>query len=480
MKSAGRIVQLLAGLAALVYFNNVGRAQSAAPERIEVEVRAARDRQTIDGFGGSLAFWGYDADDAALRVALEDLGASIVRVPGEVGESGQPDPYRDVLRRVALIAPGTRVLVSFWQPRSQAKPSRTDWLDDLGPNGYALKPEAREAWADEIVARLATMRHDWGVNVVAASVQNEPNFSVPGTQTCRWEPEALAAFTATMLAHRLAKTQMPITLAAPDLAYISHEASEARRFLPVARLDAVGIVSYHMYDSYRDGETKSAGFETLRERQQALGRILRAELPAKRAWMTETTGAQWNSGEWHTIGWTPQLDEHDKAVAAARYVHSALVDAGCNAVLWWGLIYSTPPTFVKGHQERQKFRDEGLILVDHRREGSVHPYRERTKKSYAFQQFARFVRPGWVRLEVETRAGRLAAAFRSADGRAVALVLINPDTASVPVAPRVNGARSYRLAEAHVTDRVHRCEPVAWQGSIAAESITTLIFRAED
>src|SRR5882724_1613833 len=43
----------------------------------------------------------------------------------------------------------------------------------------------------------------------------------------------------------------------------------------------------------------------------------------------------------------PEMDEHSKAIAAGRYVHTALVDAGANAFFWWGLVYSAPPLSVK-------------------------------------------------------------------------------------------------------------------------------------
>jgi len=48
---------------------------------LDIRVERSRDRQVIDGFGGSLAYWGFDADLAALRHAFGDLGATIVRIP---------------------------------------------------------------------------------------------------------------------------------------------------------------------------------------------------------------------------------------------------------------------------------------------------------------------------------------------------------------------------------------------------------------
>jgi hypothetical protein len=163
-------------------------------------------------------------------------------------------------------------------------------------------------------------------------------------------------------------------------------------------------------------------------------------------------------------------------------MHSVLVDAGAGAFLWWGLIYSAPPATVQGELERQKFRDEGLVLVRPEPEDGVHRFQERTPKFYTFQQFAKFIRPGWVRLDVPEPSGPgtpLVAAFRSADGRKVAVVLINPDkAASRAIEPRVSGAHAFRPDRAYVTDRRHQCEPSEWPSALPPESVTTLLYEA--
>ncbi len=165
-------------------------------------------------------------------------------------------------------------------------------------------------------------------------------------------------------------------------------------------------------------------------------------------------------------------------------MHAALVDAGAGAFLWWGLIYSAPPATVRGEVERQKFRDEGLILVEPEASDGVHAFRERTPKSYTFQQFSKFIRPGWVRLDVPEPPGPgapLVAAFRSADGRKVAVVLINPDKAAPrAIEPRVTAAHAFRLDRAYVTDRRRRCEPTEWPGVLPPESVTTLLYGMDE
>ena len=46
---------------------------------IQIQTSVTRRRQTIDGFGGSVAFWATKADDA-LRASIGELKANIIRV----------------------------------------------------------------------------------------------------------------------------------------------------------------------------------------------------------------------------------------------------------------------------------------------------------------------------------------------------------------------------------------------------------------
>ncbi len=448
--------------------------------RLHIRVEPSRDRQVVEGFGGSLAYWGYNADEDALRHVLGDVGATIVRVPGEVSQSGDPDAYRAAVRRVARVAPGVRFFLTFWQPRSKDKPRPEDWLDVDEQKKYRLRPAMTAAWAEELVSRVKLIRNEWGADVVAVGVQNEPNFSQPGTLTCAWEPDRLARFMADELAPRMKAAGLgSIPVAVPELAYVGAGAGEARRFAPALAGPAASIFSYHMYDSYQEG-TVDPGLPELRERQRSLGRFLRERLPAKRVWMTETTGAQYNGKEWHTLGWVPGLDEHEKGIVAASYMHAALVEAGVGAFLWWGLCYTEAPRSVEGDEERQKFRDEGLILVEREPKDGTHAFLERTLKSYAFQQFAGFVRPGWVRLDVpESPESPLVAAFRNEDGREVAVVLVNRGKFASKLDIRVTGADGYRFGPVYVTDRARQCERSEWSGSLTPESVTTLLFSSE-
>src|SRR5205823_2835230 len=46
-----------------------------AADTLTIRVDHSQDRQVVDGFGGSLVFWGFEPDEESLRYAFEDLGA---------------------------------------------------------------------------------------------------------------------------------------------------------------------------------------------------------------------------------------------------------------------------------------------------------------------------------------------------------------------------------------------------------------------
>ena len=442
---------------------------------IKLDVQDDRVRQSIDGFGGSIAFWGINADDQALEAAINDLNVSIVRVQGEVSKTGDTERNRDVLQRAIRINPDLRVLLTFWQPRSAKHPDNDYWLDIVEANGakqFRLKPSKEDEWADEMIARVL-QHQQWGVNVEVVAVQNESNWSHPGTQTCGWEPLRLAEFVDQKIRPRLDAAGLSrVKIAAPDLAYLGDNASEVQRFLPTLTSPGVEVAAYHMYDSFVEGQ--DGGLENLIGKTQSLGRLRQQNFPSKRLWMTETTGAQWNGAQWHTYGWRPDLTEHDKAILAARYIHMTLNDAEANAFLWWGLVYSLAPERVTDANTRQKHRDEGLVLVKEETQNGVQSFLERTKKYYTFRQYSGFVRPGYQRLAVDSPAYLQVSAYRSPDQSKLVVVVVNDsdDVHDVQFPAPVD----YKVSKVRQTDRQRDCEPVSASEPMPGKSVRTVVF----
>jgi O-glycosyl hydrolase len=120
------------------------------------------------------------------------------------------------------------------------------------------------------------------------------------------------------------------------------------------------------------------------------------------------------------------------------------------------------------------FRD-GLIYVDE----STH-FVIQTKRLWAFANYSRFIRPGFVRIQaLSTASGLKTTAFRSEDGHSVVLVAIN-DGAS-PLSMRLPEISGLSKLEAWETSESRDLEMVldadAPKGyDFPGRSITTLVF----
>lgn len=432
-------------------------------------------RQSIDGFGGSIAFWGTRADDEAMEYAFKELKTSILRAQGEVSKKGSIDHNRLILQRAMKLNPKLEVLLTFWQPRSSTLLKTEDWLDEIqkGENKqYFLKPKMENEWANEIVSRVKQYI-GWGINVTNLGVQNETNYSHIGTQTCIWDPTRLKNFIETKLKPRLDQAGLNVLITAPDLAYIGYKGSELKRFLPTIKSKDIDLVAYHMYDSYKDGDKGS--IEILRENSRQIGKIRNENFPRKKFWMTETTGAQWNNDVWHTYGWFKEATEFDKAILAAQYMHMTFAQAEANAFLWWGLLYSIAPDRVTATKTRQKHRDEGLVLVEEKRGANGdQKFLEKTKKFYFFKQYANYIWKGSKRIELKSPDPLEVTAYQTYDTNRIVVVALNPSNSSQKIELSIPKAMKFRRA--FQTDRKLNCEPVRPTPLLPPKSIRTYIY----
>ena len=451
--------------------------ESAPPQKqlLKIDPSPENLRQSIDGFGGSLAFWAIQADDEALGFAFKELKTTILRAQGEVSKKGIVDHNREILQRAMKLNPELEVLLTFWQPRSSTLLKTDDWLDEIATvkdKQYFLKSEMEDAWATEIVNRVQQYL-DWGINVTNLGVQNETNYSHLGTQTCIWDPLVLKSFIENKLKPKLVKAGLGVLITAPDLAYVGYKGTEVRRFLPTIQSKAVDLVAYHMYDSFKDGTDGS--IEVLRENSKQIGQIRNENFPLKKFWMTETTGAQWNNDEWHTYGWTPEASEFDKALLAARYIHMTFAEAQANAFLWWGLVYSLAPDRVNDPMTRQKHRDEGLVLVEEKGGANgKQKFLEKTKKFYFFKQYANYIWKGSRRIELESPAPLEITAFQTYDKSRIVVVAINPSNSKHILELKIPDGMIERRA--FQTDQKLNCELVQPSQALPPQSARTYIY----
>lgn len=235
-------------------------------------------------------------------------------------------------------------------------------------NGGSLLPEHYQDWAD----RLATWvkdRADDGVPLYAISAQNEPNWTA-NWDTCRYTPEEFRTFIRDYLAPTLAAEAPDVKLMAPESIDWNTLATFANPLLadPDVR-DALDIVAVHAY-----------------------GGIPFTYQPAidagKEIWETEVS---YDGGE----GIVATLE-------TARQVQRHLVDGNVNAFHYWWLVSN----------------DVG---------GGLSHAGELEPQAYGLGHYSKFVRPGFVRLElvVPARAGLTLSAYTDPESGRVIVVGVN-------------------------------------------------------
>jgi O-glycosyl hydrolase len=103
-----------------------------------------------------------------------------------------------------------------------------------------------------------------------------------------------------------------------------------------------------------------------------------------------------------------------------------------------------------------------------------------TKRLWAFANYSRFVRPGFVRIPaVSTVTGLKITAFRSADDKSIVLVVINDG--SEPLDMRLPVIAGYTKLEAYETSDIHDLDLVlnsdVQKGyTFTGRSVTSLVF----
>lgn len=165
-------------------------------------------RQTIDGFGFSIAFMAQyiQALPATPRSKILDLllspsvgaGFSIVRVkisPGTSNTAGVYDYTTDVeeignrwFLGQATARGVSRFLATAWTPPVYLKTNNAE-------NGGSVKSDAAslQAYANFLSNYTRTYRSKYGINYYAISPQNEPELA-ESYQSCQWTPANFVSF----------------------------------------------------------------------------------------------------------------------------------------------------------------------------------------------------------------------------------------------------------------------------------------------
>ena len=232
-----------------------------------------------------------------------------------------------------------------------------------------LRYSSYGAYAQHLNSFTTHMRTN-GVNLYSISVQNEPDYAAEWTW---WTSAEMVRFLRENAGSISTKVMAP-----ESFQYVKSMSDPILN--DAAALANVDIIGAHLYG------TSFANFPYPLFKQKGAGKEL---------WMTEVyyPNSNTNSGD----AWPEALD-------VGEHIHRAMVDAEFQAYVWWYLRRSYGP-----------MREDGQI----------------SKRGAMMAHFARFVRPGYVRIDATANPASnvYVSAYRS--GNTVVIVAVNKNTSSV-------------------------------------------------
>jgi glucuronoarabinoxylan endo-1,4-beta-xylanase len=345
-------------------------------------------RQTVDGFGGSAtgyaeAFSSAQAD--GFFSVEKGLGLSILRVkliPDTLGEDcgcvANSTPFRCVAGsrsqivsgdlRVAQLAAerGARLVAAPWSPPAEMKSSGKY----CGSGAMIGTPKNYAAYAADLASFPALLAAN-GLSLDAISIQNEPD--VENTyDTCTWTALQIHDFIPYLWTALHSAGFPSIKVAAPEQSSWTFEKLGAAVQDPNVAAD-IGLIWGHAYLT----ETP-------------------ATVPASNGlhvWQSEVSG----------------LEDYDGSMADAlrwaRSIHSYM-SAGANAWMYWNLDCGAA-----------QFNSKSSMCLTDQSQNLA-------KRAYMLGQYAKFIRPGWQRIDVTNRGSLLVTAYKG-PSRRFAIVVIN-------------------------------------------------------
>jgi glucuronoarabinoxylan endo-1,4-beta-xylanase len=177
----------------------------------------------------------------------------------------------------------------------------------------------------------------------------------------------------------------------------------------------------------------------------------------KPVWMTEMSGVK----GWPEGGPSGSIEN---GVAVAGWIHSALVVGDASAWLWLAL-------YVDYSEDNQ-----GLVLAH-----GMSP----TKRYYVLGNYSKFVRPGYVRVEINenSNADLLVSAYKSDKGGTIVVGAVNQGTSSATVPIALDGGTTPTTMTPYVTSAVDslKAGPAVtvsdgvFSATLAATNVTTLV-----
>jgi glucuronoarabinoxylan endo-1,4-beta-xylanase len=370
---------------------------SAPPPVYHFEINWTNLHQRIDGFGACSAWrssWtpgfadmffstnsgSVPSVDGTTNIPFTGIGLSLLRsriVPGGT-------TWENSIMQMAQ-ARGARVWSTPWSPDVQFKS-----INNV--NGGNFVSAHNEAYARQLAGYVRNMKVQFGVDIYALSVQNEPNLAT-SYESCVWTAEQLRDFVP-YLRNALNATNMGATKI-----MLAEEMHWKTNLYATALADPivgpqVDIIAAHNYDNSPPSGTPLP--------------LPKYANPNAALWQTETS---------KLMGDGPFDAGMGDALYWAGRIHLFMTVAEVNAWhYWWLISYNAD--------------NEGLTDIN----GNP------ALRMYVLGQYSRFIRPGWYRINDGNNNpyAVMASAYKDPVGGGFAIVLANTNNFATNQSFRLN------------------------------------------
>jgi len=343
--------------------------------------------QRIDGFGASSAW--QSTWSAAQADIFFSTNNGIVYADNQGNPSTNNGIGLSLLR--TRIAPGGTTVESNIMQMAQARGAKvwsTPWSpaaqfksnDNVDGGSFVGSPSNYQAYANQLAGYVADMKSQYGVNLYAISVQNEPDANVTTYESCNWSAQQIHDFVP-YLYNALAASNVAATkIMLPESQNWQDPQNLATNAMTDPNVAAdVGVIADHNYDGANGPATLT---------KNSYGKAL---------WETEVS----------------QLSGSDSSIANGVYyaqrIYLFMAVAQVNAWHYWWLISGDGTG------------NEGLM------DNNAAP----TRRLFTVGNYSRFVRPGYYRIGVSNNAFTAISAYKDTNSGNFAIVAVNPASTNV-------------------------------------------------
>jgi glucuronoarabinoxylan endo-1,4-beta-xylanase len=403
----------------------------AGQETLTVDI--ANKYQTIDGFGGSLAYYdgwlpAHPNRSKIYDYLFSDLGMSILRLRNTFMDEGGNNPDMD--NSATIVAEGKKrssfdIMISSWSPagkyKSNGKPANDGTMATLATDtaGNFVYGGFADWWYQSLIEYKKK-----GIDAAYISIQNEPNWN-PDYEGCIFMPQEQVVYDTKLDSNvKVASYAKAFTSVYDTIAENSASLSMVPKMIGPEVLGIENAWSGRPsdYTKYMDmSECYAVAHHLYTGADAANMAILANKYPDKPKMQTE-----YSDKDWFTL---------------SEIIQNSLVVENVTAYLVWDMFWPG---------------ENSLIITDFPWDRSQWAYPDGfkvTTKYYMFKQFAKFIKPGWIRVNASVSGSSVkSSAFISPDSSKMSIVLINTsdNEDSVTIAPEnfyIDSGKIYSTTE---------------------------------